>query len=139
MYETCEHVPRFKVHERANEVQSVCGEDGDNNILKNLIGAEKLREVLPTVDSVGNSQIHGVCCAPRCDDIAKAKKNHGDAVSPFGTLGSIPKRADKDDKQDANIEIEENFKHVFSGATAQEIECIGTRIAGSRGYKLIMQ
>ena len=38
-------------------------------------------------------------------------------------LRAVAERTDKNDKQETDVEIEENFKNIFSSIFTQKVEC----------------
>ena len=104
MYEASEHVPGLEVHERRNEVQPICCSDRDDELSERLISLNKprgstsaldgemkehsyvLREVLPSVDIVGDGEIDCVARAPQGDHITQPEEDHSHRVRPFGAL-----------------------------------------------------
>ena len=55
-------------------------------------------------------EIDGVACAPKGDDVTQSKQNHRDRVRPFRSLWAVSERANEDNENDTNVELEENFK-----------------------------
>jgi hypothetical protein len=98
--EACEHVPGLKVHERADDEQSVGGCQGYTDVLQsggicnypertsNAIQQRKseriiLREVLPAFEAVWHCEVYCPACTPYCDDVAKTKQHDSNNVGPL--------------------------------------------------------
>lgn len=80
------HVPRLKVHERADKVETVCGSQGYNDIQQHRSGLDELGEVFPSSNRMWDSVINGVRCTVKRNDIAQSKENYSDCIYPFRAL-----------------------------------------------------
>ena len=65
-----EHVPRLKVEERAEEVETVGGRERDDYIAECRIGLNELSKAAPAVESVGDCHVDRVSGAPQGNDVA---------------------------------------------------------------------
>ena len=51
-------------------------------------------------------------------------------------LWPVAKRANGDDEDETDVQLQEDFEDIFSCTVTQEVEGIGFRICGCRGYQL---
>lgn len=47
-------------------------------------------------------------------------------------LWSVPERTHENDENDANVEVQEDFKHGLSSTSTEKVECVCRRIRRSR-------
>ena len=83
-----------------------------------------LREVLPSLEGMGNSEVDSVASAPERDDVAKTKEDDTDRVRPFRSLWPVTERADQDDEQETQVELEEHFEDRRTSTFGKEVERI---------------
>ena len=63
------------------------------------------------IHTFGSSEIDSITSAVQGDDVAYTEQDHRGSVGVFGTLGSITKRTDDDDKEEGNVELEDDFEN----------------------------
>ena len=139
-------MPWLEVHERADEVKTVGGNQRDDNIAERRVGPHKptnpvstkhhtrktpssLREVLPARRGMRDSKVNRVARTPQRDDRAQTEQDDANRVDPLRALWPVTERADGDDEDEADVEFEEDLEDVLTRAVAQEVE----RVVGTGG------
>jgi hypothetical protein len=103
-------MPRLKVDERAEEVKTVGGRERDDYITERCIGLNEMSKILPAVERVGNCPVNCVSSAPQSDDVAETKQEDCGAVSHLRTLRAITERANSDDEENGDIQLENDIE-----------------------------
>ena len=129
-------MPGLKVHEAADKVKPICRGQTNTDILQRRCVLDQLREVLPPVQSMRNSEVDGPAGTPKCYDVAQTEQEDGEGVCPFGTLGTVTERAYKDDEDESDVEFENYVEDSFASAGGHKVEGVGFRVLSGGGDEL---
>ena len=121
------------MNERAEQVETIGGRERDHDIAERRIGLNELSKAAPAVESMGDSHVDCVSGAPQGDDVTEPKQEDCETVSHFGTLRTIPERANGNDKENGDVELENNIEDDPTGTIkVHEREGIFTRVLCGR-------
>ena len=73
-------------------------------------------------------EVHSITRAPEGDDVAEAEEHDAQRVRPLRALRTVSERTDQDDEEQAEVEFEEHFEDVRTGAVSNEAERIVGRV-----------
>ena len=122
-------MPRLKVNEGAEQEKTICGRERDDDIAERCIGLNEVPKAAPAIESMGDSHVDRVSRAPQGDDVTYTKQEYGDTVSHLGALRTISERANGDDEEDGDVQLENNIKDDPTGTIqVHEREGIFTRV-----------
>jgi hypothetical protein len=126
-------MPGFKVDERAEEVETIGSCERDDDIAECGSGLNELSKVAPAVNGMGNRHVDRVSGAPQGNDVAESKQDDSGAISHLGTLRAITERANSDDEENGDIQLENDIKDDPTGTVkVHERKGVATRVLSGR-------
>ena len=108
-------MPRLKVDERAEQIETIGGRERDDNIAERRIGLNEISKAGPAIERMGDRHVDRVSGAPQGDDVTETKEEYCDTVSHLGTLWAITERANGDDEEKTNVQLENDIENDSTG------------------------
>lgn len=62
-------MPRLKVDERAEQIETIGGRERDDDIAERRIGLNEISKAAPAIESMGDRHVDRVSGAPQRDDV----------------------------------------------------------------------
>jgi hypothetical protein len=103
--ERSNHVPWFEMNDGTDPIESVSCDKRDSDFPKSCIRLNQMDNIFPTALGVRNGEVDSKAGTPESDDLTDTEKENAQRVRPFGTLRAITQRADKDNKDEGDVEL----------------------------------